>query len=315
MAQLDDFIDIIVNSEQYKEKLIFHNTKNKSNGKLYERILEKLKKRCSERGEELAFNVNQLRQKFKRCVAECKHAALTIKTATGIDSFIEKKGYGAWFNQLYALVKTRDSCNPDEAVEPSATSKRNGHCDPSKDLPGPSTEYEAESGATEDKEEPLYVPVKKRKRMTKHDTLSEAIQIMREVVDNDPTKDLVKLIREDMERSREHEMKLMQMMLAAGNHQPPMAEQNPVTTNMQHGHYAQSSLSGGYHQPYPPNMAPGQHYFTQDFPMQQEQQGFQFHPISPSQMSRPASITSNHSGSSASPLQSDRNDSPVYHSF
>ena len=80
MAQLDDFIDIIVNSEQYKEKLIFHNTKNKSNGKLYERILEKLKKRCSERGEELAFNVNQLRQKFKRCIAECKHAALTIKT-------------------------------------------------------------------------------------------------------------------------------------------------------------------------------------------------------------------------------------------
>ena len=46
--------------------------------------------------------------------------ALTIKTASGIRKFQDDKGYGALFNQLFALVHTRDSCQPELAVEPSA---------------------------------------------------------------------------------------------------------------------------------------------------------------------------------------------------
>ena len=46
---------------------------------------------------------------------------MTIKTATGIEHFQNEKGYGKWFDLLFPLVKTQDSCQPDMAVEPSAT--------------------------------------------------------------------------------------------------------------------------------------------------------------------------------------------------
>ena len=49
---------------------------------------------------------------------------MTTKTVTGIDDFIDKKGYGTWFNQLFSIVKTRDSCQPDRAVEPSCSTPK-----------------------------------------------------------------------------------------------------------------------------------------------------------------------------------------------
>lgn len=118
---LDDFIDIIVNNDDYVEKLIFRNTKFQHNGIIHEKIRTELKRRSSERGETMEFSVSQLRNKFKKCVGECKKVALTIKTATGIKKIQREKGYGAWFDQLFALIKTRDSCKPEKATEPSAS--------------------------------------------------------------------------------------------------------------------------------------------------------------------------------------------------
>ena len=48
---LDDFIDIIVSSDQYKKKLIFQNVKCQQNAEIYGKIREELKKRCTSRGE------------------------------------------------------------------------------------------------------------------------------------------------------------------------------------------------------------------------------------------------------------------------
>lgn len=91
---LDDLINIVVNSTEYKTKLIFTNTKNQKNGPVYAKILEEVKARASARGDDLAFTVNQLRTKFKKCVSCCKQAVLTLKTATGIKQFQEDSGYG-----------------------------------------------------------------------------------------------------------------------------------------------------------------------------------------------------------------------------
>ena len=44
---------------------------------------------------------------------------MTRKTASGIDNFINAKGYGSWFKKLYPYVESRDSCDPDMGVEPS----------------------------------------------------------------------------------------------------------------------------------------------------------------------------------------------------
>ncbi|PFX18960.1 hypothetical protein AWC38_SpisGene16641 [Stylophora pistillata] len=119
---LDDFIDIIVSSDQYKKKLIFQNVKCQQNAEIYGKIREELKKRCSSRGENLSFTVDQLRSKLKKCVSECKRAALTIKTGTDIKRFQEDKSYGSCFQKLYEIVKTRHSGQPDQAIEPRAIS-------------------------------------------------------------------------------------------------------------------------------------------------------------------------------------------------
>ena len=98
-----------------------YNTKFQRNGSIYEQILKMLMARCAERNEEYKFTVGQLRSKFEKLVAECKKLTLTIKTASGVQNFNGERGYGAVFNQLYALVKTLDSCNPEKAFEPSAS--------------------------------------------------------------------------------------------------------------------------------------------------------------------------------------------------
>ena len=189
----DDLIDIIV-----KTKLIFQNTKNQQNGKLYESILKELKKRALERGEQITFSPSQLRTKFKKCVPECKKAALTIKTATGIKRFQNSKNYGLWFNQLFAAVKTRDSCQPEQALEPSKA--------PRKD------EKSGENKNSEKDHERLFVPVKGSAKKKKPDNSAEAVKLLKQIAENDHSKNVIDSLRDEMEKSREHELKLFQMM-------------------------------------------------------------------------------------------------------
>ena len=80
-------------SEYFKKKLIFTNTKNQKNAEIYEKIISALKERANDRDEDVSFNVIQLRNKFKKLVSECKKAALLMKTATGIKRYQEERGY------------------------------------------------------------------------------------------------------------------------------------------------------------------------------------------------------------------------------
>ena len=50
----------------------------------------------------------------------CKAALLTQKTASGIKRFQDQKEYGQWFDVLVPLMKTKVSCHPEQAIEPSA---------------------------------------------------------------------------------------------------------------------------------------------------------------------------------------------------
>ena len=53
-------------------------------------------------------------------LVNAKKVALTINTVTGIKRFLDDKGYGARFNKLFSLVKTRDTCRAEQAIELSA---------------------------------------------------------------------------------------------------------------------------------------------------------------------------------------------------
>ena len=61
-----------------------------------------------------------MRTKFKWCYSTCKKVSLTIKTVNDATRFIDEKGYEKWFDLLYPLIKSRDSCQPVKPSEPSA---------------------------------------------------------------------------------------------------------------------------------------------------------------------------------------------------
>lgn len=161
--QLNDLIDIIVENEEYTKKLIFRNTKFQRNGEFYGKIKRELEERCAVRNERVSFTVDQLRSKFKKLVGECKKVALTIKTGTGIKRFMDDKGYGTWFDKLFAIVKTRDSCQPKQALEPS-----DHELVPNEDQAASSTDLTSER-EPESKPGRLFVPVKESKRRCKDD--------------------------------------------------------------------------------------------------------------------------------------------------
>ena len=187
---LDDLIDIIVNSTNYKTKLIFTNTKNQKNGPIYVNILEELEARASARGDKLSFTVNQLRPKFKKRISCCKQAALTVKTATGIKRFQEDRGYGKWFNALFEVVKTRGSCQPELALEPSSS----GSSDKSFDDTDHIREDASDGGLSVPKRNVMKVQSSKHKLDS---VTSQVMKVVEDVVNNDPTKDLINFMREE----------------------------------------------------------------------------------------------------------------------
>ncbi|XP_028417144.1 uncharacterized protein LOC114541418, partial [Dendronephthya gigantea] len=234
---VDDLVDIITSDDYNKQKLIFTNTKNQNNGIIYEKVLTELKKRANARGEEITFTVQQLRTKFKRCVSDCKQAAMKIKTATGIQRFQDEKGFGKWFDLLFPLVKTRDSCQPGMAVEPSALN----------DL-----SEEEEIAKTFDD----FVPQKKIK-LPKKNQVTEAVELLKQIVEKDPAKELITFMQEEADKARKHELQLVELML---KHTSTPTNSNQVNLVPPHDISGMSfgSVHGGPHQ----NWSSPQQYFS-----------------------------------------------------
>ena len=202
-TMVDDMVDIIVNNERFTRMLIFTNTPNQRNGVIYESVLQELKERCLPREENVPFNIGQMRTKFKKLVSECKKVAMTIKTVTGVKRFIDEKGYGSWFNKLYILVKTRDSCQPGQSVEPSA-----------EDCINEGEHHEDKNNCNGDKE--MFVPIKPvSKKKKKNEQINEALTLMKSFADNDPTKSIINFLTTEMEKSRDHELRIMQAMFSS----------------------------------------------------------------------------------------------------
>ena len=150
--EVDDLVDVIISKEYYKKNLIFTNTHNQKNGQIYANIAKELQERAAARGQSFLFVAKQLRTKLKNLISICKNAALTVKTGTGIKRFQDDKGYGNWFKALFPVVRTRDSCKPDQAIESSSDTPRTATSSPS----GSSS-----STSKEDSNEHFFVPIKR----------------------------------------------------------------------------------------------------------------------------------------------------------
>jgi len=68
------------------------------------------------------------------------------------------------------------------------------------------------------KEKELFVPVKAKRRQSSKERLdtatTEALTLVKEAVQNYPTKELISFMKEEMEKSRQHELKLFQLLLS-----------------------------------------------------------------------------------------------------
>ena len=206
---LGDLVDIVISNDYYKTKLILTNTKNQKIGEIYKKVLVELKERAAVRNEEVPFDHVQLRTKFKKAIAECKTTALTIKNSTGIKRFIEEKGYGPWFNSLFAIVKTRDACRPELAIEPSSFECTQSTSSLTDSEPA-NAETSSSSSSAESKER-IVVP-KRRKKKT-DESLHEAIGLIKSAIENDPVKEVLSYMSEQAQKSREHELNMLQMLL------------------------------------------------------------------------------------------------------
>ena len=167
------------------------------------------------------FSVNQLRNKFKKGISECKRIALTVKTSTGVKRVQDEKQLGAWFNQLFPLVQTRDSCNPDMAVESSSSLQlSDGEAVTRASDNRTPTDEQSNDGIDQgdDSDKKQFVPIKKGRRkkvksQNSSSALSTAVELFEKVV-NDPTTQLMSFFKEENQRAREHELKLMGLFMS-----------------------------------------------------------------------------------------------------
>ena len=87
---LDDLVDIIITNDYCQRKLIFVNTKNQQNGKVYEKVLKELKSRAGGKGNSVPFTVAQVCTKFKKCISECKKSCIDHQDCNWSKTFLRR---------------------------------------------------------------------------------------------------------------------------------------------------------------------------------------------------------------------------------
>ena len=198
-VDLSDLADVVCSSDRYKRYIIFQNTKNKRNSSVYGEVVEEMKKRAAERGENWSKNVDQTRNKFKAMIALCKKKALARITESGIADEISNNG--EWFKTLFPLIQSRASADPDNAREPSyddATKQKEADDE---------HQQQTSSGAS-------FVPSKKKsKKAKKEELLADAIKSFQNEAERGGTKELVEFLEREGKETREHELRMQEMHL------------------------------------------------------------------------------------------------------
>ena len=109
-----------------------------------------------------------------------------MKTASGIKRFQEDQELGAWFNKLLSVVKTIDSCQPEQSIEPDTI------CSSSS-----TSSISMEGSFSKNKWKQLLVPIHKSKKNKKKRTealladIESSVTDMKEILKNDPSRELL----------------------------------------------------------------------------------------------------------------------------
>ena len=204
-------IDSILEDDELKEKLLLTNVKNSKNSAYYEKVIKKLKGRCQARDEVFEYDVKQTREKFKRCIGICKDAAMKIKTASGITRFQEDKEYGTWFNKLFNVMKSTANCQPEQSIEPD--SQNYGSSSDSEER-GTNSNSSARK-QEKNKKRKSFVPIHettKNASKKREENLNKALESIQESLKNDPTHELLSLLKEGSQRQQQRDERFFTLM-------------------------------------------------------------------------------------------------------
>ena len=131
---------------------------------------------------------------------------------------------------LFSLVKTRDSCQPERAVEPSTGGSSEDVDGQSSASPASSLEESEQStvkASSDDKK--LFAPVKNRGKTRKNGS-SGAVECMENLLERDSTKELLKFYKKENEKARRHELQLMQMIMSVQQPTEHIQRSTPVNS-------------------------------------------------------------------------------------
>ena len=200
---LEDLVDIVCSDEETKKMLIFRNQKFAANNALYRKVVMELNQRIKG---SFPFEVTftQARNKFKKLISECKAQSVTQRTATSLSRSIVEKGYGKLWDELFPLVASRESSDRSNNIEPSADTDSDEN-----------NSFEGTAQEELDRRSKDYVPTRPpSSKKKKRDSFSDCLQsIAKSFVEKDPTDTLLKFLSEENERSRRHEMQMMQFLI------------------------------------------------------------------------------------------------------
>ena len=138
---------------------------------------------------------------------------MKIKTASGITRFQEDKEYGTWFNKLFNVMKSTANCQPEQSIQPDF---QNYGSSSDSEENGTNSNSSTNSGKHEKTNKwKLFVPihettkksVKEKKRKSK-----QSPGINSKVSLNDPTRELLSLLKDDGERQQQRDEPFFTLM-------------------------------------------------------------------------------------------------------
>ena len=195
-------------------------------------------------------------------MSECKKAALKCKSASGIARFQECKVFDKWFNQLLPLVKSRESCQPEQALEPCSVQPFEQGADEQEDeVDDPKTEKVRSTHSTQSStssSSSLVFSIKKRpfvpingKSSSKKQKLEDLIKMtsdtitgIKEQLQRDTMGPTISFFEKENEKAREHEMQLISLMFNGQAQQP---FQGQILHQQQQSQFSQNNIQSIQH--------------------------------------------------------------------
>ncbi|XP_046856138.1 pheromone receptor transcription factor-like [Xenia sp. Carnegie-2017] len=153
----------------------------------------------------------------------------------------------------YFLNKSRDSCQPEQTIEPSASDNDDEDDDDDDDR---------QREQPPQKRENVFVPIRNRKKKRESDVGIKVLKLLESMIENDPTKELIEFMKEDAAKSRQNEMELIKILSnqhSREGYAPVMHHQNH-----QQGYFQAAQLPQHWQQPAVPMVSqtppPQQHW-------------------------------------------------------